>query len=588
MKIGFLFIFSFLADMALAQVYPKADYIWQMGYGNNEPEYGGTNQIRIDFDFSPPVIDTAHYPFRIHPTYAGICDSAGDILMYTNGFALANREHQIMENGDTLMVDAQAFASFGLPELPAGALILPNPLNNGIYYLFHEEIQLGYNWVFNNPTYRVQRIYLTTIDMNANGGLGKVIEKNKVITYDPLLLDDGKILAVRHANGRDWWVTVPRFNSNKIIRFLVTPSGIQFQPDALLDMPQYPGNQGQASFSPDGKLYASITLKNQPGMPPQQYLYVMHFDRCAGNFYNQIRIPVEDFTYGVFFSPDSRYMYLAHDDGMKLTQYDVTVPDWNLTGILVQEWDGTNSPFPTVFGYGCPAPDGKAYFVGGNGVNRIHIIHQPNKRGAACQVQQNVKLPAINFVTIPNFPNFRLGPMDGTECDSLGLDNIPVAHWRYERDTLNPLTVYFTDLSYLEPATWNWDFGDGSPMSQDTSPVHTFPGPGVYEVCLTVSNGNGSGTQCRALEFTVGTQAAEPSGTVQVRPNPFHDYLEVVTDLDHAVFSIYDALGRLVKTTRLSEGRNTIPTELLPPGLYAWELRDARGRQVKTGKAIKR
>jgi len=449
MKIEFLLpILLLLSGGVLAQVYPKADYVWVTGPGNHPPEFGGDTQIRVDFNTGTAVFTPDTLAFQIYPNYSGICDSTGELLLYSNGFAVANREHQIIENGDTLMIDAAAFALFGLSELPAGTLILLNPLDNGIYYLFHEEIQLGYNWVFNNPTYRVQRIYLTTIDMNANGGLGKVIEKNKVITYDPLLLDDGKILAVRHANGRDWWVTVPRFNSNKIIRFLLTPSGIQFQPDALLDMVQYPGNQGQASFSPDGKLYASITLKNQPGMPPQQYLYVMHFDRCDGTFYDQIRIPVADFTYGVFFSPDSRYMYLAHDDGIKLTQYDVTVPYWPSTGIVVQEWNGTEDPFPTVFGYGYPAPDGKVYFVGGNDVQVIHIIHQPNQRGLACQVQQNVKLPALNFVTIPNFPNFpnfRLGPVDGTECDSLGLDNIPVAHWRYERDTLNPLTVYFTD-----------------------------------------------------------------------------------------------------------------------------------------------
>lgn len=579
-----------------AQVYPKADYVWVMGEGDNPPEYGGDNRVRADFNSGTCVFTADTLAFKIHTTYAGICDSAGQLLLYTNGFALANREHQIVENGDTLMIDAQAFAAFGLPELPAGALILPNPLNNGIYYLFHEEIQLGYNWVAHGLDYRPQRIYLTTIDMNANGGLGKVIEKNKVITYDSLLLDDGKILAVRHANGRDWWVTVPRFNSNKIIRFLLTPNGIQFQPDAQLEMIQYIGNLGQASFSPNGELYASISLKYQPGTTPQQYLFAMRFDRCEGSFYDQVRIPVEDFTYGVFFSPDSRYMYLAHDDGMKLTQYDMTAPYWPSTGILVAEWDGTQDPFPTTFTYGYPAPDGKAYFVGGNEVMDIHIIHQPNKRGLACQVQQNFRLPAMNAFTYPNFPNFRLGPVDGTICDSLGLDNIPVAHWRYEHDTLLPQQVFFTDLSYLEPAEWNWDFGDGSPMSQDTSPVHIFPGAGVYQVCLTVSNANGSNTQCRQVELTVPShEAAAEAVGIALSPNPFRKHLEITlsadprlfgADLQQPLFRLYDYTGRLMRSEPLRFGITSVDTQSLPPGVYFWEVLDG-GVRVKAGKAVK-
>ncbi|MBK8966601.1 MAG: hypothetical protein IPM36_07930 [Lewinellaceae bacterium] len=59
---------------------------------------------------------------------------------------------------------------------------------------------------------------------------------------------------------------------------------------------------------------------------------------------------------------------------------------------------------------------------------------------------------------MPNFPNYRLGPLDGSPCDTLGLDNLPAAHFRWEFwDTLTPLNVSFTDLSIYEPATWQWD-----------------------------------------------------------------------------------------------------------------------------------
>lgn len=44
--------------------------------------------------------------------------------------------------------------------------------------------------------------------MSLNGGLGAVTEKNQVLLEDSLSV--GKITAVRHANGRDWWVLMPQ------------------------------------------------------------------------------------------------------------------------------------------------------------------------------------------------------------------------------------------------------------------------------------------------------------------------------------------------------------------------------------------
>ncbi|MBK9175363.1 MAG: PKD domain-containing protein [Flavobacteriales bacterium] len=35
-----------------------------------------------------------------------------------------------------------------------------------------------------------------------------------------------------------------------------------------------------------------------------------------------------------------------------------------------------------------------------------------------------------------------------------------------------------------QQTTWQWSFGDGT-TSNDAQPIHVFPGPGTYEVCLT-------------------------------------------------------------------------------------------------------
>jgi PKD repeat protein len=55
-----------------------------------------------------------------------------------------------------------------------------------------------------------------------------------------------------------------------------------------------------------------------------------------------------------------------------------------------------------------------------------------------------------------------------------------------------PLEVTFTDLSTQGPTSWTWDFGDGSPVSYDRNPVHTYTVADIYSVTLTVSNAFGS------------------------------------------------------------------------------------------------
>ena len=54
-----------------------------------------------------------------------------------------------------------------------------------------------------------------------------------------------------------------------------------------------------------------------------------------------------------------------------------------------------------------------------------------------------------------------------------------------------PLTVHFTDLSTHAPASWTWNFGDGTGSSQQ-HPTHTYSTAGQYLVSLTVSNAAGS------------------------------------------------------------------------------------------------
>jgi PKD repeat protein len=73
------------------------------------------------------------------------------------------------------------------------------------------------------------------------------------------------------------------------------------------------------------------------------------------------------------------------------------------------------------------------------------------------------------------------------------VDSLPIAQFIADTVCLNNPTA-FTDLSISQGSansSWQWDFGDGSPLNNTQHPTHTYTASGVYTVTLTVANSNG-------------------------------------------------------------------------------------------------
>ncbi len=66
----------------------------------------------------------------------------------------------------------------------------------------------------------------------------------------------------------------------------------------------------------------------------------------------------------------------------------------------------------------------------------------------------------------------------------------PTADFTYSQQT-GTLQVSFSDTTTDGPASWNWDFGDGTTSTQQ-NPVKSYQSAGDYSVTLTVSNASGS------------------------------------------------------------------------------------------------
>jgi WD40 repeat protein len=465
-----------------------------------------------------------------------------------------------------------------------GLMSLPFPGHPNQYVMFHDRQDFYY---------KIIDVMYSIIDMNANNGLGKVIQKNQILMQDTLAWT---LSAVKHANGRDWWVVAPELSKNSFYFFLLDPLGVHGPYKQTLPQPWFPEHNAnhRSLFSPDGKQFVRLTHGN----PAKFWLY--DFDRCTGTLSNQriLSLPDESSIYNPCgaFSADSRYLYVTAF-ATELHQFDMQAGDIQASHQKIGEYDGFLDQFgrSTSMYSMALAPDGRIYMGGQSNTWNLHTIHRPERGGLNCDFRQH-DVPLIKSVyeNMPNLPNFRLYNEVGSSCDTLGVVAPMSAYWRYEQDTLaGPLEMDFTDMSYYQPVSWFWDFGDGSVGSTTHEPEHIFPAPGIYTVCHTACNALGvCDTLCRDIEIlTVGSTnpITSASKLLSVYPNPASDKLWISHgDLGkEARFELYNATGLLVKKqalTQLSESE-VVSIVNLPSGFYFWKLHKKEGK-VESGKIL--
>lgn len=579
MKQILLLIFLLQSGTLVAQQFDNSWILGYCGCGNNPPipndEFG---VYKATFDSTMMSLgDLGNKAINMFESNTSISDSIGNLLFYSNGERIYNKNHTTMANGQGLVTNGDGYG-YGRAQ---SSIIIANPSSQKLYYVLHWEKG-------NLSTGKVvaKKLFLNVVDISENNGLGKVITKRKLVIEDTLVA--GKLNAVKHANGRDWWVIIPEWNTNKYYRVLVSNTDSLIVDKLTFDAPIENG-LGQSVFSPDGRTFV---LANDVYTDQPSHIDVFDFDRCTGVLSNQRSGTYDSIGFGAYvaISPDSRYMYLSHVQFMM--QYDLTAPDIFSSGKLVARHnEQLSATFPSYFGVAQAGRDGRLYFAPLNGAFHMHVMNYPNRSADSCSfVQDGIALQYYNS-TIPTFPHYRLGPIDGSPCDTLGFDNHPLCHWRWEQERLHlPLEATFTDLTTYEPTFWHWDFGDGN-ASTERHPFHTYDTAGVYTVCLVVGNANSSDTLCRVLplgEVSSSEEVEAQQRRVSVSPNPFTDHLTVFTpDTERDLrLQLFTAVGSMVLDQAITSGVVRVETGNLAAGAYFWRVLKG-GRVLRSAMVVK-
>lgn len=187
-----IFIYCCLLLAALQGLYAQKEAnIWHFG----------TN-AGLDFNSGnpTPLLDGQ---IATNEGVASIADADGNLLFYTEGMYVFNKNHELMQNGIGLMGDTSTSQS---------AVIVPKPLSLTTYYIFTLSLE------GNEPGLRYSEI-----DITLDGGLGAVTENKNIPLTTPCT---EHMTAVGHSNGTDIWVIVHGYGNNAFHAFIVTPDGV--------------------------------------------------------------------------------------------------------------------------------------------------------------------------------------------------------------------------------------------------------------------------------------------------------------------------------------------------------------------------
>lgn len=417
------FLLSFFFPMFL---FSQLTNVWKFGNGAG-----------IDFNSGTPVALPPSGTWALEGT-GSVCDAGGNLLFYTNGNEVRDRNANLMPNGSGLSGGTSA----------TQCIIVPKPSDCGKYYIFHVHDHTG-----------TGELRYSVVDMCLNNGLGDVIVGQKNIFLAQPASE--KMAAVRHPNGIDVWVITHQLSSDEFRAYPVTPAGIGTAVSSTVGSVHAANCMiGPLKASHNGqKIVVEKTFCNGVEM--------FDFNTSTGQVTNPVDLTstlgLSGGYYGAEFSPNDQVLYLSSTWIIDyLMQIDLTT----MTMTQIAQQNGNY-----IFGQMQLGPDGKIYMARGTQAY-LDVINNPNTVGMGCNYTAAGFTLAAGTFSDMGLPNFIT---DLTDTSSVLI--MPVS---LGADT--SLGCSFTPF-VLSPgnfcgATFLW-------QDNSTSPTYTVTAAGTYSVQVT-------------------------------------------------------------------------------------------------------
>ena len=389
---------------------------------------------------------------------ASISDECGNILFYTDGGRVYNRNHTVMQNGYGLAGNSTSTQS---------AIIVPNPANANQYYIF--------------TIYSVSGFFRSLVDMTLDGGNGGLVAGQKNIQI-PILSGQYKasekltVALTKDCNG--FWIITQAVD--KFYSYKLTEGGFNATPvistiGLSVPLVAAASSIGYLKASPDSKKLA-IAHRRVTGTSAEfGALAIYDFDNATGAVSNENVLHAPDLTalprqyYGVEFSPNAQVLYASTETNLyqyNLASSNIPSTEKSISGGLIGAMQlGIDrkiylSPFESYYLSVINDPNELLDPTAGTNpdfvYNGVYLEGKKSKFGVPSYIIPYDYKGKIEINTV----NIKC---EGNNCFQV------------------PLSFKFLGCS---TASLVWDFGDGS-TSTAANPVHTYASVGTYTILLT-------------------------------------------------------------------------------------------------------
>lgn len=390
-----------------------------------------------------------------------MADNNGNLLFYSNGSTVWNKNHAVMATG----IGGNPYAN------QSCIVVQKNALQ---HYIFTTALQsngyLGYS----------------IVDMSLAAGLGSVTGSYSLTANAAQMLT-----ATQHCNGTDMWVLCHRTGSNQFDAYVANSVSVNPVPVVSNIGPAITTSNsagGSHKFSPDGsKLALAYTYTYGPNTNSNAVI-LFDFNNSTGQVSNArtLTLPIGYVCVYVEISPDDSKLYAEIESAN-----DNIIVQWDLcagttSAIAASMTNLVTTPFVNdTYGALGNAINGKIYFtVFDNNANKTELgcINSPNLPGLACNTISTAIVatsPTVVGSGIPNYPThlFRAKPtftpspiVTGSNCGNI---------------SFSPTSTVCTTAK-APPTSRKWIFGDPGSGQLDTSlvanPTHSFTANGAYTV----------------------------------------------------------------------------------------------------------
>ena len=431
---------------------------------------------------------------------ATVSDANGQLLFYTDGKRVFDKNHQVMPNSLYLKGDGSSSNS---------AVIVPKPGSKRYYY------------IFTSPVNAIDGIYYSIVDLSLNNGNGDIMAcaKNVLIGQAPFA---EKLTTALHDNGHDVWVIARKWQSSAIYAWQVTACGVQ---DAVisevgLNIPsgQLVGPYGCLKASPQqNRIVSANELSSSASSGGCIELF--DFNNATGELSNAMWFvsPHEidangtpnATVYGIEFSPGGQFLYSSSWLDDEIYQMDITLGTAADILASAQVIGDVNNGIGNA-GAMQLADDGKIY-IAQRFDSYLSVIANPDAAGIGC----GFSLDAVD-----------LSPKQAQSGLPAALH---ISDWN-----VNPAPDYFnlsgscagSPVQFIFAGAGCsgllWHFGDPSSGSADTStqlnPFHVFANAGIYQVTLYLTDGCFTDTLAQEVVISAAPAAILPADTFFCTP----------------------------------------------------------------------